>query len=61
MKLQIKLGASKQHLIMFFSGYLKKSNWDQSEFGKELNILKQLDTYSHIQVEIEDDDYCHSI
>lgn len=61
MKFQIQLGVSKSHLIVFFSGYQKQSNWNQSEYGKELNIITQLKQYSHIQVDFEPIDYSYSI
>jgi pimeloyl-ACP methyl ester carboxylesterase len=54
-------GFTEKNIVVFFSGYGKKSHWNQSEFGKDLGILRQLTQSACLTIDLDESDYLQSI
>src|ERR1700756_4925051 len=48
--------------VIFISGYRKENYWDQTEHGKQINIIQEIKNQNSIQLlEISDEGYKRSI
>ncbi len=52
---------SKKNIVVFFSGYRKLSYWDQSEFGKDLGIIRQLSQMGVVTIDLDPMEWLESI